>query len=376
MASIAPDICIVPVILCGGAGSRLWPLSREDNPKQFLSLTNNLSLLQNTMIRALRMTHAPAKNLVTVTLESMKDKVREHLIDIDRDAATHILCEPCARNTAAAIAFAADYVRCTFGEKAVMWVLPSDHHIGQEEILENAFLHALSDAKAEKLVTFGITPTYPETGYGYIRAEKNNAAVKAVLEFAEKPDLETAKQYLESGDYLWNSGMFVFTARAVLDHFETYAPSVIAAVKSAMDGSLTHPSAESYIKIPSQPFDKAIMEKASSVSVVPCDPAWSDIGGWESLWQIAVQDENGNVIDGDVTCVSTTNCYIQAQMGRPVAVAGLKDMVIIDTENGLLIKSKGDTESMQLLAKILKESAPMPQNSMAAKSGNVTRKVA
>jgi mannose-1-phosphate guanylyltransferase/mannose-6-phosphate isomerase len=348
---------IIPVILCGGSGTRLWPASRENHPKQFLPLMNDFSLLQNTMRRALRVSGADAASLVVVTLDAMKDGVEKQLRELDDTATAHILCEPSARNTAAAVALAAAYVYRTFGPDAYMWVLPADHHITREDILQNAFGHALRAAKDGHLVTFGIAPSRPDTGYGYIKlgAHKTDT-VRLAERFVEKPDAATAQSYLDAGDYLWNSGMFLFSVTSVLSHYEELANDIMASTYAAMEnGSLKAPCAKTYAGVHSTPFDKAIMEKSSKVAVVPCDPEWSDVGSWESLWDLKPKDNNNNVIEGKAACYNASGCLVQGK-DRLIAVAGLDNIVVVETDDALLITNKSDNDSMKALVKGLKDS--------------------
>lgn len=554
---------LIPVILCGGSGTRLWPMSRESFPKQFLNLVGDHSLLQNTVRRALAITKAPPENLVIVTLDSFKDDVRKQLDDILPGTSVHMLGEPSARNTAAAVAYAAAYIADTFGNDAIMWVLPADHHIGDQDQLEHAFAEAAVAASRDYLVTFGIRPTRPDTGYGYIQTGKADEAglqfslnlldrdekieiftaqpemlsgasfvgiapdhpfakqlggaeagfytgyriihplnkflsykeenittveafdakrawiegevaaghlepyimkhmvqnrpvnhwehkvsghiwrltfdevrngsyfgrweninprtlpvfvvsptfidndsgamfgcpahstrdadfaarydvpvipespqdqavlprvieaaekkqlpsgVMSVKAFYEKPDLETAKRYLAAGDFLWNSGMFVFRAGAVLDQFHVHAPAVIIAARKALSaGDKMAPSAQVYDAIPKEPFDKAIMEKSDRIKVVPCDPKWSDIGSWESLWEIDEKDTHNNVIKGEVTSHDLDGCYIQSYGNRVVACAGLKNLVIVDTGDAVLIADRTNSEAVKALVGKLKD---------------------
>lgn len=348
---------IVPVILCGGSGTRLWPASREMHPKQFLNLMGDFSLLQDTMKRALRISGAPAENLVTVTLGSLRDGVQKQLEAINPLATQHILSEPFARDTAAAVAFAAHYVKEKFGADAYMWVLPADHHIGDENAMALAFSEALYAARENYLVTFGIRPTRPETGYGYILLGKTlmSEAVHNVERFVEKPNLETARGYVESGTYLWNSGMFVFSAGQVLEKFKKYAPEINDAVIAAMKGSTqaTEVRPDLYAAIEKKPFDKAIMEKSKLVAVVPCDPEWSDIGSWESLWEIRPKDVNGNVTEGQAACYETKNCLVQAK-DRLIACAGVQNIVVIETDDAILIADRSNGDAMKILVNALK----------------------
>ncbi len=348
---------IVPVILCGGSGTRLWPASRENHPKQFLSLLDDFSLLQNTLRRALRVSGADASNAVVVTLCAMEKTVREHMVDINPVAAQHILCEPSARNTAAAVALAADYVAKTFGEHAIMWVLPADHHIARESALAAAFQHALQTAKQGRLVTFGITPTRADTGYGYIRSGTADASgtVYTVDSFVEKPDLATAQAYLADSAYLWNSGMFVFAAKTVLEQYDTLAPAILSGVRTAVKTSPQRPDLDAYNAIESNPFDKSIMEQAANVAVVPCNPEWSDIGSWESLWEISDKDSSGNVLEGRAVTHNSEGCLVQSKT-RLIALSGLKNIVVVETEDAILISDKSDNDSMKELVSALKKS--------------------
>ena len=294
---------IIPVILCGGSGTRLWPASREHHPKQFLPLIDTRSLLQNTMLRALRVSGARANELVVVTHTTLAPQVHEQLREVSPAAPYHILREPLSRNTAAAVAYAAIYISRVFGKDALMWVLPSDHHVADEEAMKAAFQDAVAIARKGHLATFGIRPSRPETGYGYIRQGKPLAgnAVYQAEAFVEKPDAKTAAEYIAAGNYMWNSGMFLFRVQTILNEYLNFAPDILRAVYPAIDEAL-HPTEadhDHYAAVAETPFDKAIMEKSSRVAVVPCDPAWSDIGSWESLWEIGEKDENDNVVSGN-----------------------------------------------------------------------------
>lgn len=350
---------IVPVILCGGSGTRLWPASRNDLPKQFLTLIDDCSLLQSTLRRALRVSGADASSVVVVTLCGMEDILRRQLAEIDEAATAHILCEPSARNTAAAIALAANYVAETFGEDAVMWILPSDHHIGRESVLAVSFQNAIQAARQGRLVTFGIKPTRADTGYGYIRTGKSDDANAAldVQKFVEKPDLETAERYVAEGCYLWNSGMFVFTAMAVLNQFRLHAPAILSGVQKSVERSAQRPDDALYNVIQELPFDKAIMETAGNAAVIPCDPAWSDVGSWESYWDISHKDENGNALEGHAVAHNTEGCLVRAK-GRLIALSGVKDLVIIETEDALLVSGKANPDFKDLVNALKRSGAP------------------
>lgn len=348
---------VVPVILCGGSGTRLWPASREQNPKQFLSLVDDFSLLQNTALRALRISGGAASQLVTVTLGALSDKVKFQLRALDPGAATHVLSEPSARNTAAAVAYAAVYISQVFGRDAMMWVLPADHYIGDENAMSAAFMHALQAGEEGSLVTFGISPTRPETGYGYIRLGKASpgGAVFKADAFVEKPDARTARAYIDAGNYLWNSGMFLFSAGTLISEYERHAPAILEKVRLALDHGSHLPGAanDHYAAIPEAPFDKAIMEKSAKVVIIPCDPAWSDIGSWESLWELHQKDTDGNVIQGNAVCHDTRDCLIHAKK-RLIACAGVENLVVVETDDALLVANRSDAEAMRSLIKALK----------------------
>jgi mannose-1-phosphate guanylyltransferase/mannose-6-phosphate isomerase len=355
---------VIPVILCGGSGTRLWPASRDVFPKQFLNLFGTDSLLQNTLRRALHISKAPANHVVTITLIALEDETRRQNSEVAKEAALHILKEPMARNTAAAIAYAALYVKNTFGPEALMWVLPSDHYIGDEDSMTEAFQKGVRAALKGKLVTFGITPTRPDTGYGYIKHSHIaiEDGVYAVADFEEKPNRTTAEAFLASGKYLWNSGMFLFGAQTVLDQFSCHAPTLLtkvsAAISSSTDGGQT-PSPQSYAEIPAEPFDKAIMEKTDEAAIVPCDPDWSDIGSWESLWEIGEKDLSGNVIEGQALTNSTTGCLIQSGGNRLVACAGLENLVIVDTGDVVFVADRTNHDSIRALVQQLNKN-PTP----------------
>ncbi len=356
---------VIPVILCGGSGTRLWPASRDQHPKQLLSLIDNFSLLQNTMMRALRISGGNARDVVTVTHAALAPQVAAQLSAIDPEATRHILQEPSARNTAAAVAYAAAYIHRTFGKNALMWILPSDHHIGDEEEMTAAFKCALRGSEDGYLVTFGIRPTRPETGYGYIRLGKALAdgAIHHAEAFVEKPDAATARGYIAAGNYLWNSGMFLFSTEILLAEYRSHAAEILEKVYLAMaQGMGSH-----YAAVPEAPFDKAVMEKSSRVAIIPCNPGWSDIGSWESLWEIREKDTHGNVIEGNALCQSTYNCLIHAKK-RFIACAGLENLVVIETDDALLIANRSDTDAMRSLVNSLKKtgryemSHPAPAN--------------
>lgn len=357
---------IIPVILCGGSGTRLWPVSRQDAPKQFLNLMGDASLFQNTVKRAMRVSGAAADEVVTVSLGGMVKDAVMHMRAIDPLLATHIIGEPEARNTAAAFALAAFYVRKHFGDDALMFVLPSDHHIANEISYEAALKAATPAASAGFLVTFGIKPTRPETGYGYIRMgdETLHQGVNTVQAFVEKPKRDVAQQYMDSGEYLWSSGMHLFRAETVIGKFFAHAPETAELVEKSFFGGVSDriPAQDLYKTIKKEPYEIAVLEKASDVAVVPCDIAWSDIGSWESLWEISAKDANGNVTadgpSGSVMALNTSNSLIRAN-DKTVACIGLKDVVVIETRDSILIADKTASDGIkEIVNQLQKAQAP------------------
>lgn len=350
---------MIPVILCGGSGTRLWPVSRESYPKQFLSLIDDLSLLQNTALRAMRVSKASPEDIVFVSLSSLADEVKKQVSQIDKRLTQNIICEPVARNTAAAISLAALYVQEKFGNDAVMWVLPSDHHIGKEEALVNALSNGLKVINKNYLVTFGIEPTRPDTGYGYIRHGKkiDGTEVYHVSKFVEKPNLSLAQEYVISGDYQWNSGMFLFKTSTILDELKNLAPQILEGVqRSAAETSLLQPCLEIYSTVSQEPFDKAIMEKSKTVGVVLCNPKWSDVGTWESIWDISLKTEDGNAYLGNTYFSNSRNCLVRNHGKKLIACAGLDDIVIVDTGDAILVAKKSDSDSLKKIVEELKKS--------------------
>ncbi len=346
---------IIPVILSGGAGSRLWPISSPDIPKQFLNFMGERSLLQTTALRALDITGAPDSHLVTITLSNLKQRTLQHLSALGPDMADHVLCEPEARNTAAALTFTALYVRKHFGSDALMLVMPSDHYISPELALTDYIHKAATCAQEGLLVTFGIKPTGPNTGYGYIEKGKklHQDGGYAVSNFTEKPHLELAQTYCESEDYLWNSGIHLFQAQTVLKELKRYAPETLKIVRQALTQG-THdksPAKEPYLTIKKEPFERAVLERSDKIAVIPCILDWRDLGSWESLWEAAPKDENGNVANGPVLLNKTSNTLIHITGKRLVACAGVEDLIIAETDNALLIAKKGDDAAIREIVK-------------------------
>ena len=281
MNSASHTQTIIPVILCGGSGTRLRPLTRDDRPKQFLALNGPYSLLQQTLRRVLTVTNTPASHIITITLDQYRQETAKHLGYIDKAALSHLLCEPCARNTAAAIALAALHARRVSGPGSILWVTPSDHHIADEQALRKAIQAGTALAARDKIVTFGISPSGPETNFGYIRLGFGIGMDGfEVAGFHEKPDQAAAENMIAAGDYLWNSGMVMAKAQTLIHAFEMHAPEILR----GMEAAFSNPAL--YSQIPAMAFDKAILEKTNHGAVVPCDPGWSDLGTWDSLQRV------------------------------------------------------------------------------------------
>ena len=355
---------MIPVVLCGGSGTRLWPLSRESYPKQFLRLLGNESLLQQTMQRIKGIEGVgPA---ILVCNESSRFIAAEQLREIGIDNA-QILLEPLRRNTAPAIASAALYAMGQ-GSDPLLLVLPSDHVINNLEALHTAVRIAKGAAEKGNLVTFGITPTGPETGYGYIRAEgcKMHEAIP-ILQFVEKPNRATAEAYLASGDYAWNSGMFLFRASRYLEELERFHPEIVSACRSAVDGAkkdmdFARLDAIAYAKSPDKAIDIAVMEKTSRAAMVPLDAGWNDIGSWDSVHKAALQDGDGNSRCGDVLLEDCENCMVHGT-NRLVAAVGLQNVVIIETADAILVMDKSQAQNTKKIVEKLQKDNRSETNS-------------
>lgn len=347
---------LIPVVLCGGSGSRLWPLSRETHPKQFLRLLGKESLLQQTLMRLQGMQGLGAP--VLVTGDSTRFVVAEQLREIGQEHA-QILLEPMRRNTAPAIASAALHA-LTMDEDPLLLVLPSDHVVKDVAALQEALGHAREAARRGDLLTFGIVPDHPETGYGYIRAgSKESGAVRPVVEFVEKPNLATAEQYVKSGQFFWNSGMFLFSARRFLEELERYQPEILKACRQAHERStrdvdFVRLDAASYEKSPDCSIDYAVMEHTEHASMVPLSAGWNDIGSWASVRDASERDENNNAVQGDVMLQDCSDCLVHST-GRLVAAVGLKNVVVIETADGVLVMDADHAQDAKKIVSRLAE---------------------
>ncbi len=332
---------ILPVILSGGSGTRLWPLSREAYPKQFLPLTGERTMLQATWLRVADIAAHPP---IVVANESHRFVAAEQLQQTGT-APSAILLEPIGRNTAPAIAAAALEARSN-GDDPLLLVLPSDHLINDITRFHQAIAQAAAIAEQGKLVTFGIQPTAPETGYGYIKAVAGDGP-RAIERFVEKPDLATAETYVASGEYYWNSGMFLFRASRYLEELERLQPQILAACRTAWekarrDTDFIRLDADAFKASPSDSIDYAVMEKTGDAAVVPLDAGWSDVGSWTALRDVSEQDAGGNAHRGDVIAIDCRNTF--AYGDRLIAMVGLEDVIVVETNDAVLV---GKSDRMQ-----------------------------
>jgi mannose-1-phosphate guanylyltransferase len=346
---------LVPVIMAGGSGSRLWPLSRELNPKQFLPLADaDFSMLQATLQRLEGLgTGLP----LLICNEQHRFIAAEQLRLLGMEHA-NILLEPVGRNTAPAIALAA-LQACTEADDPTLLVLAADHLIQNVQAFHASIQTALPQAEAGKLVTFGIVPTHPETGYGYI--EQGGSVGEggfAVNRFVEKPDLATARDYLTGGNYFWNSGMFMFRASRYLEELGRFRPDILAACRQALAGGsqdmyFTRVDQAAFAACPEDSIDYAVMEKTADAVMVALDAGWSDIGSWSALWDISEKDEQGNAFKGDVLDQHSRNTYVHAD-SRLVATVGVEDLVIVETKDAVLVAHKDHVQDVKKIVEQLK----------------------
>ena len=345
---------IIPVILSGGSGTRLWPLSREFHPKQFLSLVTEKTMIQETVCRLNGLDVLPP---VIVCGEQHSFIIAEQMQKIGIDNPSIIL-EPVARNTAAAIAAA-----CFYSEKidsnAIVIVLPSDHNIEDQKAFQDTIKIAIEEAKKGSLVTLGITPTFAATGYGYIEGE-GKKLVRHIKRFVEKPNIENAEKYLESGKFLWNSGMYIFKASSFLKELKILEKEIFdntqqSIEKAENDSAFIRLDKTSFEKNPSISIDYAVMEKTSNGKVIPLTAGWSDVGSWSSLLDISKKDSDGNSIKGEVVSIDTKNSFISSKK-RLIAVIGLEDVIVVDTEDALLVTTKEKCEKVKEIVDKLKAS--------------------
>ena len=344
-----------PVLLSGGSGTRLWPLSREAYPKQFLALAGEHTMLQDTWQRVAAL--AGGATPIVVANEEHRFLAAEQLRQMGVEHATMLL-EPVGRNTAPAIAAAALQASAQ-GEDPLLLVLPSDHVVRDAPAFRDAVRAAAPAAERGALVTFGIVPESAETGFGYIQSEAGQSeagqsvggdGVRRVLRFVEKPDTATAQQYLDAGGYYWNSGMFLFRASRYLAELERFRPDILAAVRRAFDGAqrdgdFIRLDKDAFAASPSDSIDYAVMEKTDRAMVLPVDIGWNDVGSWSALWDVSEQDGDGNARHGDVIAVDSHNSYAYAR--RLVALVGVDDLVVVETDDAVLVAHKDKVQQVK-----------------------------
>lgn len=347
---------VIPVILAGGSGTRLWPLSRELHPKQLIGLIDEHTMLQNTVMR-LAGFEGMARPIV-ICNESHRFMVAEQLRSIGVEPLA-IMLEPVGRNTAPALAAAA-FKALETHENPTLLVLPADHTIAFIDKLHAAMREGVTLAEGGRLITFGIVPASPETGYGYIRkgAPVEGSGAVVIDRFVEKPDLETAKGYVASGEYCWNSGMFMFGSREVLGELERFAPEIVAACRQAVeqgtrDLDFFRLDKGVFSACPEDSIDYAVMEKTGNGVMISLSAGWNDVGSWDAIWQIGDKDDNGNVLKGDVITHDVSSCLLQAE-SRMVAAVGLENMIVVETKDAVLVAPRDRGQDVKKIVSQLK----------------------
>jgi mannose-1-phosphate guanylyltransferase/mannose-6-phosphate isomerase len=357
---------LIPVVLSGGSGTRLWPLSREAQPKQFLPLLSTTSLFQQTLLRVRHLGGLRVQAPIVVCNAGHRELVVEQAAAVAAEIGALVL-EPGGRNTAAAIAAAALLAReagSPHDANPLLLVLPADHVVADTTAFAAAVEAAAAAAAAGRLVTFGVVPDRPETGFGYIQRGEAHGAWAAIRRFVEKPDLATAEEYVRSGDYLWNSGMFVFSTADVLAELATHAGAVLAACHRAVDEAERDDGAlrlsPAFLDSPATSIDYAIMEKTARGAVVPLAAGWSDVGSWSALHDVLPQDEAGNAVIGNALLESCTQTLVLAR-GRFVAAIGLDDVVIVETEDAVLVAHRDRVQDVKGIVDAIKSRGRGPR---------------
>lgn len=364
---------IFPVILCGGSGTRLWPASRADRPKQFLKLIGDRSSFQDTILRVMDL--PGADEIVVVTGKAMAELVERQALELG--VKLTVIIEPEARDSAPAIAAAAAYVR-SISPDGVMLMLAADHHIAEPEMFREAALVAVEASKTGLIVTFGVQPTSPATGFGYIKpGGLLPGGVKAVAAFVEKPDLATAKAYIEDG-YYWNSGNFAFTAKTLLDELAIFEPAIrdgaVASVdKGLRDGVRLHLDREAFGTTTKKSLDYAVMERTTRAAVAPAAFTWSDLGAWDAIWEASIRDAQGNAASGDIHLINTKNVLARST-GPFVGAIGVEDLLIVAEPDAVLVCRRDDAQAVKTLVDVLKASGrDIAHRHAIAFSGGVER---
>lgn len=350
---------IVPVILAGGTGSRLWPLSRSAYPKQFLPLVSGKTMLQETVLRVQSQVDGVAP--LIICNQEHRFIVAEQLQQLGIQDAIIIL-EPLVKNTAPAATIAALFLKQHYPlANPLLMILPADHDIKDNEKFKEAMQIAAVNARQGRLVTFGVQPTQPETAYGYIKTAQQLNADQAypVMQFVEKPNLETAAAYLASGQYYWNSGMFLFQAECFLQEMKIYAPDILQVCQKTIQGmckdlDFTRLDKNTFSKCPNNSIDYAVMEKTQNAVLVPLHSAWSDVGSWSALWEVQGADDAGNVVQGDVVIDQVSQSYLRAESRLLVAI-GVTDHIIVETKDAVLVAHKDQCQAVKDVVNLLKQ---------------------
>ena len=348
---------IHPVIMAGGSGSRLWPLSRQQFPKQFLKLEGERSMLQVTLDR---LENLDFDSQTVIGNEDHRFLIAEQLRDCSLSQ-TNIILEPVGRNTAPAIALAALNIAKS-DPNAVLLILAADHIIRDQMSFISAVELGETLAEQNNLVTFGILPSCAETGYGYIKtgASVDDTTARQVAAFKEKPDSSTAQSYIDSGNYLWNSGMFMFRASRYLEELKKFRPEIYQACEHALEGGdadrdFIRVATDAFEQCPDDSIDYAVMEHTDKAVVIPVDCGWSDVGSWSSLWEVLEKDEGGNVEKGDILNIDCSDSYLHSE-NKLIAAIGLKDIVVLDTKDATLVAHKSDVQKVKNIVQSLKSS--------------------
>lgn len=343
------------VIMAGGSGTRFWPLSRRARPKQLLSIgPTSDSLLRATARRIGGI--VPPERIVIVTSSALADATAAEIPEIPRE---NVLAEPKGRNTAPCVGWAAAFV-ARRDPDAVMMVLPADHHIGDEKAYVEVLERALDAASEGDLVTVGLRPTRAETGYGYVElGEELAAGVHRARRFVEKPNQKRAEQFLAAGNFLWNSGMFFFRARSIREAIRVHLPGLGTQLDAydaaAARGEEREIVEKTYADLPSVSIDHGVMEKAERVSVVPGSFGWSDLGSWTTAWELAPKDDADNAVTGDTIAVDARGCYVRGPRGKKIAIVGVTDLVVVDTEDALLVVPRDRAQDVRRVVQALEE---------------------
>jgi mannose-1-phosphate guanylyltransferase len=344
---------IYGVIMAGGGGTRFWPLSRHEEPKQLLNLSGRDLMINETIDRIAAVCDKKAIFIVT-NVDQVKKMEQATTGRIQKN---HILSEPSARNTAACIGYAAVEIIKKYGD-GIMCIFPADHYIKDWDAFANSLRAGVREAENGALVTLGITPTYPSTGYGYIRFDKNETSLaKSVVEFKEKPDLETAEKYVASGEYAWNSGMFVWKASTIMEQFEIFLPEIYGCLMQIADKMNTDEEEDTiarvYPTIPSISIDYGILEKSDNLRVIPAEMGWNDVGSWDNMSVLHEVDENGNVFVGDHVAIETKDCITYAKK-RMITTLGVENLIIVETEDAILVCDKNRAQDVKKIVDQLK----------------------